>query len=173
MRARTEGLRDFARVCLDQCLSTAAGCRDAGGPHGPHMAITHAVLEFLPQARRSTGCCIPRCKTIPTTNSPAIAAARRGVHRSFGIKGGRAAGKEIHRRLADDQPSGQCRRCQDAGHSSSQPQRINRWTPPSSRQPESAKNWCGCRSASNPPRHHRCLGQAFVFRRRFERCSYP
>src|SRR3981081_2157700 len=46
---------------------------------------------------------------------------------------------------------------------------TSRWMPPSSRPPASGRNWCDCRSASNPsPTSPTTLARRSVFRRRRE-----
>ena len=68
MRARTEGPARFRRLPVaDQRLSTAAGRRDARHSHGaPHREYPCGASKPSPPTRRSTGCCTPRWKAIPT-----------------------------------------------------------------------------------------------------------
>ena len=101
-----------------------------------HMQNTHAVLDFLRANKAVDWVLHPSLESHPDH-----ALAKRLLPRgagsiiSFGIKGGRAAGAQIHRDAADDQPSRQCRRRQDPGHSSRRAPRISRWTPRNSRPP--------------------------------------
>ena len=67
MRARTEGLRDFG-ACLSptNAFQLLQGVETLGVRMERHMTNTLAVLEFLKPTKRSSGCCIPRWKIIPT-----------------------------------------------------------------------------------------------------------
>ena len=122
MRARTEGLRDFG-ACLSptNAFQLLQGVETLGVRMDRHMANTHAVLEFL-TANKAVDWVLHPSLQEPSRlrTGQAIAAARRRSIVSFGIKGGRPAGKKFIEVLAHDQSSGQCRRRQDAGHSSRQ-----------------------------------------------------
>ena len=97
MRARTEGLRDFG-ACLSptNAFQLLQGVETLGVRMERHIANTHAVLEASPPTRRSSGCCIPRWKAIPITNlAKRLLPRGAGSIVSFGIKGGRPAGKKF------------------------------------------------------------------------------
>ena len=122
MRARTEGLRDFG-ACLSptNAFQLLQGVETLGVRMDRHMANTHAVLEFLTANKAVDWVLHPSLQNHPDYElAKTIAAARRGVDRQLRNQGRPARGQKVHRSPADDQPSGQCRRCQDAGHSSGQ-----------------------------------------------------
>ena len=98
MRARAEGLRDFG-ACLSptnafhllQGVETLAAAH--GAPHGEHGGGAR-----LPAARtrRSNGCCTLRSQAIPITRwRRQLLPKGAGSIVSFGIKGGRAAGRKF------------------------------------------------------------------------------
>ena len=98
MRARTEGLRDFG-ACLSptNAFQLLQGVETLGVAHGaPSRQHPRGARNSSPPTRRSTGCCIPSLESHPD-----YALAKRLLPRgagsivSFGIKGGRPAGKKF------------------------------------------------------------------------------
>jgi O-acetylhomoserine (thiol)-lyase len=97
MRARTEGLRDFG-ACLSptNAFQLLQGVETLGVRMDRHMANTHAVLEFLGANKAVDWVLHPTLE-----NHPDYQLAKRllpqgaGSIISFGIKGGRAAGRKF------------------------------------------------------------------------------
>ena len=97
MRARTEGLRDFG-ACLSptNAFQLLQGVETLAMRMERHMANTHAVLAFLTKNPAVDWVLHPSLETHPD-----YALAKRLLPRgagsivSFGIKGGRAAGKKF------------------------------------------------------------------------------
>src|SRR6266404_1788938 len=97
MRARTEGLRDFG-ACLSptNAFQLLQGVETLGVRMDRHMANTHAVLEVLGANKAVDWVLHPALE-----NHPDYQLAKRLLPRgagsiiSFGIKGGRAAGKKF------------------------------------------------------------------------------
>ena len=111
MRARTEGLRDFG-ACMSpmNAFQLLQGVETLGVRMERHIANTHAALEFLTANKAVDWVLHPSLENHPgPSTGEAIAAARRGIHRQLWDQGRPACRQEIHRILADDQPSGQCR----------------------------------------------------------------
>ena len=137
MRARTEGLRDFG-ACLSptNAFQLLQGVETLGVRMDRHMSNTHAVLEFLGANKAVDWVLHPALENHPDYRlAKHCCRSGAGSIISFGIKGGRRRRQEIHRSAAHDQPSRQCRRRQDAGHSSRPAPPISRWMPSSSRPP--------------------------------------
>jgi O-acetylhomoserine (thiol)-lyase len=167
MRARTEGLRDFG-ACLSpvNAFQLLQGVETLGIRMDRHIANTHAVLEFLSANKAVEWVLHPSLES----HSDYQLAKRSSVSAS------RAAG------LRARSSSNRC------GWSAILPMSampkpssfippvplINRWTRCNSRPPGSARNWCGCRSGSNPPPISSMISpRRSEFRRRLERCSCP
>ena len=97
MRARTEGLRDFG-ACLSptNAFQLLQGVETLGVRMERHVANTHAVLEFLGTNKAVDWVLHPSLESHPDH-----ALAKRLLPRgagsivSFGIKGGRPAGKKF------------------------------------------------------------------------------
>ena len=97
MRARTEGLRDFG-ACLSptNAFQLLQGVETLGIRMDRHIANTHAVLEFLSASKAVEWVLHPSLESHPDH-----ALAKRLLPRgagsivSFGIKGGRPAGKKF------------------------------------------------------------------------------
>jgi O-acetylhomoserine (thiol)-lyase len=97
MRARTEGLRDFG-ACLSptNAFQLLQGVETLGVRMDRHMANTHAVLEFLAANKAVDWVLHPALE-----NHPDYQLAKRLLPRgagsiiSFGIKGGRPAGRKF------------------------------------------------------------------------------
>jgi O-acetylhomoserine (thiol)-lyase len=97
MRARTEGLRDFG-ACLSptNAFQLLQGVETLGVRMDRHVANTHAVLEFLTASKAVDWVLHPSLQ-----NHPDYELAKRLLPRgagsivSFGIKGGRPAGKKF------------------------------------------------------------------------------
>ena len=97
MRARTEGLRDFG-ACLSptNAFQLLQGIETLGVRMERHMTNTLAVLEFLTDSKAVDWVLHPALE-----NHPDYALAKKLLPRgagsivSFGIKGGRAAGKKF------------------------------------------------------------------------------
>jgi len=97
MRARTEGLRDFG-ACLSpmNAFQLLQGIETLGVRMERHMSNTLAVLEFLKSSKAVDWVLHPALE-----NHPDHALAKKLLPRgagsivSFGIKGGRAAGKRF------------------------------------------------------------------------------
>jgi O-acetylhomoserine (thiol)-lyase len=97
MRARTEGLRDFG-ACLSptNAFQLLQGVETLGVRMDRHIANTHSVLEFLTASKAVEWVLHPSLQ-----NHPDHELAKRLLPRgagsivSFGIKGGRAAGRKF------------------------------------------------------------------------------
>ena len=102
----------------DQRLSPAAGRRDAAAAHGAPYGRTRAtVLDFLQgeQGGRLGAASLARKPSRIMQLAKRLLPHGAGSIISFGIKGGREAGRKFIEALRLAQPSRQCRRCQDAG----------------------------------------------------------
>src|SRR5882757_8480280 len=101
MRARTEGLRDFG-ACLSptNAFQLLQGIETLGVRMDRHVSNTHAVLDFLTSNKAVDWVLHPSLESHPDH-----ALARKLLPRgagsiiSFGIKGGRAAGKKFIEQL--------------------------------------------------------------------------
>ena len=118
MRARTEGLRDFG-ACLSptNAFQLLQGIETLGVRMDRHMRNTHAVLDFLSTNKAVDWVLHPSLESHPDHQL-----AKRLLPRGAGsiiASASRAAGwpAASSSRRADDQPSRQCRRRQDPGHS--------------------------------------------------------
>jgi hypothetical protein len=126
-----------------------------------------------PPTKRSSGCCIPRWKATPIINwqKNYCRAARDRSSVSASNVGGLPARNSLSR--CGWSATWQMSAMPKLSSFIPPAPLISRWTPCSSRLPASAKNWCGCRSASNPcPTSPMISARRSAFRRRFERCSY-
>lgn len=97
MRARTEGLRDFG-ACLSptNAFHLLQGVETLGLRMDRHMANTHAVLEFLTTNKAVDWVLHPSLATHQDHELAKTLLPRgAGSIISFGIKGGRAAGKKF------------------------------------------------------------------------------
>ncbi len=97
MRARTEGLRDFG-ACLSptNAFQILQGIETLGPRMDRHMANTHAVLDFLTANKAVDWVLHPSLENHPDYELAKTLLPRgAGSIISFGIKGGRAAGKKF------------------------------------------------------------------------------
>jgi O-acetylhomoserine (thiol)-lyase len=97
MRARTEGLRDFG-ACLSptNAFHLLQGIETLGVRMDRHMANTHAVLEFLGANKAVDWVLHPALESHPDYQlAKRLLPQGAGSIISFGIKGGRAAGKKF------------------------------------------------------------------------------
>jgi O-acetylhomoserine (thiol)-lyase len=97
MRARTEGLRDFG-ACLSptNAFQLLQGVETLGVRMDRHMANTHAVLEFLGANKAVDWVLHPSLETHPDYQlAKKLLPRGAGSIISFGIKGGRSAGKKF------------------------------------------------------------------------------
>ena len=97
MRARTEGLRDFG-ACLSptNAFQILQGIETLGPRMDRHMANTKAVLEFLTANKAVDWVLHPSLENHPDHELAKTLLPRgAGSIISFGIKGGRAAGKKF------------------------------------------------------------------------------
>ena len=119
MRARTEGLRDFG-ACLSptNAFQLLQGIETLGVRMDRHMQNTHAVLDFLSSNKAVDWVLHPSLESHPDhAAGKTAAAARCRFDHQLRHQGRTGGGAQVHRDVADDQPSRQCRRCQDPGHS--------------------------------------------------------
>src|SRR6185295_13091334 len=97
MRARTEGLRDFG-ACLSpiNAFQLLQGVETLGVRMERHMQNTHAVLDFLSTNKAVDWVLHPSLQIHPDHELAKILLPRgAGSIVSFGIKGGRPAGKKF------------------------------------------------------------------------------
>jgi O-acetylhomoserine (thiol)-lyase len=97
MRARTEGLRDFG-ACLSptNAFQILQGIETLGPRMDRHMANTKAVLDFLTANKAVEWVLHPSLENHPDYELAKTLLPRgAGSIISFGIKGGRAAGKKF------------------------------------------------------------------------------
>ncbi len=97
MRARTEGLRDFG-ACLSptNAFQLLQGVETLGVRMDRHMANTHAVLEALTANKAVDWVWHPSLESHPDYQlAKRLLPRGAGSIVSFGIKGGRAAGKKF------------------------------------------------------------------------------
>src|SRR3978361_205956 len=97
MRARTEGLRDFG-ACLSptNAFQLLQGVETLGVRMDRHMANTHAVLEFLTASKAVDWVLHPSLQSHPDYElAKQLLPRGAGSIVSFGIKGGRPAGKKF------------------------------------------------------------------------------
>ena len=97
MRARTEGLRDFG-ACLSptNAFQLLQGVETLGLRMDRHMANTHAVLEFLSANKAVDWVLHPSLPNHPDYElAKQLLPKGAGSIISFGIKGGRAAGRKF------------------------------------------------------------------------------
>jgi len=97
MRARTEGLRDFG-ACLSptNAFQLLQGVETLGIRMERHMANTHAVLSFLTASKAVDWVLHPSLDNHPDYELAKTLLPRgAGSIISFGIKGGRAAGRKF------------------------------------------------------------------------------
>ena len=97
MRARTEGLRDFG-ACLSptNAFQLLQGVETLGLRMDRHMSNTHAVLEFLSASKAVDWVLHPSLPDHPDHELAKTLLPRgAGSIISFGIKGGRAAGRKF------------------------------------------------------------------------------
>ena len=97
MRARTEGLRDFG-ACLSptNAFQILQGIETLGPRMDRHMANTKAVLDFLTASKAVDWVLHPSLENHPDYELAKTLLPRgAGSIISFGIKGGRAAGKKF------------------------------------------------------------------------------
>jgi O-acetylhomoserine (thiol)-lyase len=97
MRARTEGLRDFG-ACLSptNAFQLLQGAETLGLRMDRHMANTHAVLEFLSANKAVDWVLHPSLPNHPDYElAKQLLPKGAGSIISFGIKGGRAAGRKF------------------------------------------------------------------------------
>ena len=97
MRARTEGLRDFG-ACLSptNAFQLLQGVETLGVRMDRHMANTHAVLEFLTANKAVDWVLHPSLQNHPDYElAKQLLPRGAGSIVSFGIKGGRPAGKKF------------------------------------------------------------------------------
>jgi len=97
MRARTEGLRDFG-ACLSptNAFQLLQGVETLGIRMERHMANTHAVLEFLAANKAVEWVLHPSLESHPDYQlAKRLLPRGAGSIVSFGIKGGRPAGKKF------------------------------------------------------------------------------
>jgi len=97
MRARTEGLRDFG-ACLSptNAFQILQGIETLGPRMDRHMANTKAVLDFLTANKAVDWVLHPSLENHPDHElAKALLPKGAGSIISFGIKGGRAAGKKF------------------------------------------------------------------------------
>ena len=174
MRARTEGLRDFG-ACLSpmNAFQLLQGIETLGVRMERHMNNTLAVLEFLATNKAVDWVLHPALESHPD-HALAKKLLPRGAGSivSFGIKGGRAAGKkfiELLRLVSHLANVGDAKTL--VIHPASP--RISRWMRRNSRRPASARNWCGCPSVSRRlPTFSTTSVRRCAPRRRFELCSF-
>ncbi|KAH2811322.1 hypothetical protein KXV85_005319, partial [Aspergillus fumigatus] len=101
MRARTEGLRDFG-ACLSptNAFHLLQGVETLGVRMDRHMANTLAVLEFLKSSKGVEWVLHPALEDHPDYQlARKLLPNGAGSIVSFGIKGGRAAGKKFIEQL--------------------------------------------------------------------------
>ncbi len=97
MRARTEGLRDFG-ACLSptNAFQILQGIETLGPRMDRHMQNTHAVLDFLTASKAVDWVLHPSLASHPDyALAKTLLPRGAGSIISFGIKGGRAAGKKF------------------------------------------------------------------------------
>jgi O-acetylhomoserine (thiol)-lyase len=97
MRARTEGLRDFG-ACLSptNAFQLLQGIETLGVRMDRHMRNTHAVLDFLSRNKAVDWVLHPSLESHPDYQSAKRLLPRgAGSIISFGIKGGRVAGRKF------------------------------------------------------------------------------
>jgi len=97
MRARTEGLRDFG-ACLSptNAFQILQGIETLGPRMDRHLQNTHAVLDFLTASKAVDWVLHPSLQSHPDYElAKTLLPKGAGSIISFGIKGGRAAGKKF------------------------------------------------------------------------------
>lgn len=97
MRARTEGLRDFG-ACLSptNAFQILQGIETLGPRMDRHMQNTHAVLDFLAASKAVDWVLHPALESHPDYELAKTLLPRgAGSIISFGVKGGRTAGKKF------------------------------------------------------------------------------
>ena len=153
MRARTEGLRDFG-ACLSptNAFQLLQGIETLGVRMDRHMQNTHAVLDFLSNNKAVDWVLHPSLESHPDHElAKRLLPRGAGSIISFGIKGGRVAGRKFIETLRMISHLANVGDAKTWSFTRRAP-RISRWMPRNSRPRASARSWCGCRSGSNPPR---------------------
>ena len=111
----------FRRLSVaHQCIPVAAGRGDAGVRMAAICKTPSGARSPDRQQGRRLGVASLAGKPSGLSTRQAFIAARCGLDRQFRHQGRPGRRQEIHRSAPHDQPSGQCRRCQDAGHPSRQ-----------------------------------------------------
>ncbi len=149
MRARTEGLRDFGACMSPQnAFYILQGVETLPLRIERHMANTHAVVKFLATHDAVAWVLHPSLATHPDHRlAGRVLPKGAGSMVSFGVKGGRAAGRRFIEALRARLAPRQRRRCQDAGD----PPRLDH---------ASAGRCGGARGRRRRRRHDPALGRA-------------